>query len=166
MMVNNTNNIKKTMYLRLTSTWSSNYISPQAEAGTTHFSVALAFNHVFIALVLPNLLFFASCFVHHCLYFFFLSLYCLSFFFWFTASDYPFVLFSWKNDFLLALMIIDWAHIVMSLPSVIKLDEHDFAQKWCSIRVVRGSCFIYVICIHLRILMSNIISISDYVRVV
>ena len=38
MMVNNTNNIKKTMYLRLTSTWSSNYITPQPEAGTTYFS--------------------------------------------------------------------------------------------------------------------------------
>jgi len=43
-MVNNTNNIKKTMYLRLASTWSNNYISPQLEAGTTYLSVAPAFN--------------------------------------------------------------------------------------------------------------------------
>ena len=92
--------------------------------------------------MLPNLLLFVSCFVHHCLYFFFLSLYCLSFFFWFTASYYPFGVFSWNNDFLLALKIIDWVHIVMSLPSIFKMDELHFyfsntisSQKRCSIRL-------------------------------
>jgi len=126
-MVNNTNNIKKTMYLRLASSWSSNYISPQLEAGTTYLSVALAFNPGFHCSSCCQIFYvFVSCFVHHCLYFFFLSLYCLSFYFWFTATDYPFGVFSWNNDFLLALKIIDWAHIVMSLPSVFKLDESNF----------------------------------------
>ena len=45
------------------------------------------------------------------------------------------------------------------------------SKKLCSIRLVsqlfcRCSCFIYVICIYLRILVSNTISLSDDVRVV
>jgi len=50
--------------------------------------------------------------------------------------------------------------------------RYDFHVKRCSIRLdshmcfVGGSCFIYVIFIYLRILVSNTISILDYVRVV
>jgi hypothetical protein len=41
-----------------------------------------------------------------------------------------------------------------------------FRFVWTSVSFVGASCFIYVICVYLRILVSNTISISDDVRVV
>jgi hypothetical protein len=173
MMVNNTNNIKKTMYLSLTSTWSSNYISPQPEAGTTYFSVALALNHGFhCARVAKSFIFcFLFCTSLFVLFLFVIILFVLLFLIYgLWLSLWSIFLKEWFSLNINDNCLSTYSYVITVSNQTGWIKFYFFgtisAQKRCSIHVVGDSCFIYVICIHLRILMFNIISISDYVRVV
>jgi hypothetical protein len=70
---------------------------------------------------------------------------------------------------LVRLMLSNYIVFMFSIPCCDV--RYDIRVKRWSIRVVfyylcRISCFIYVICIYLRVLVSNTISISEVVRVV
>jgi len=55
---------------------------------------------------------------------------------------------------------------MLNAASMQRLSRKTLFDSSSHIYFVGGSCFIYVICIYLRIMVSNTISISYYVRVV